>query len=158
MKQTFRQNGNLDCFVDKSMEINRNKLTSPNSVEESRTPIRTFREDTVADMLSRRTKVVIRNTYFAAELRILFTSQPVPLFQTKDKRPMDSTFYCVPIHLYSWRKLCSRNHRKTVWTDKGTPSEMSEQKIKNRHGIRHTPNRIGSSNQPKWSFLSLLRR
>lgn len=77
-------------------------------------------------MLSRWFQVAISNTYFAAELGILFSSRPVLLLQKKDKQTGFNLLLCVSIHLHLSGKLCSSKHKKIPRMHKGISFELAE--------------------------------
>lgn len=85
-------------------------------------------------MLSRRLQVITRNTYFSVELRILLTSRPVTLLQTKDKLSMDLSSYWV----YQFTCTCGTSHvgrttrRLSERTKEHHPSWLNKRAIKNR--------------------------
>lgn len=54
-----------------------------------------FIREITANMLNSLSYVAIRNTYFAAELRIVFISLPVLALRRKDKLSVNSISYCV---------------------------------------------------------------
>ncbi|VDP70427.1 unnamed protein product [Echinostoma caproni] len=45
-------------------------------------------------MISRRLQTAVTNTYYAADLRIIYTSKPFPSLQMKDKLPVEMTSLC----------------------------------------------------------------
>lgn len=147
VKQTVMQNGYLECLIEKSMIIERNK-SSFQSVKNKAFLISVpFRGDIITDMLSRRSQVTIHNTYFAAELRILFSSRPVLLLQMKNRLLVDSTPKC----LYRFICTCEASY---IGQTTRRLSELVEQWTDQEWmtGSYHLPDRIASSNQHKYAI------
>ena len=61
-----------------------------------------FKGDTQAEIISRRLSTTVRRTFYAANLRISFTSFPALQFHLKDKVPSSAASFCV----YSFTCSC----------------------------------------------------
>ena len=61
-----------------------------------------FRGDALAELISRRLRREIGNTYHAADLRLIFSCKPILSLQMKDRIPWDTTSFCIYQFVCSW--------------------------------------------------------
>jgi hypothetical protein len=106
LKDIFAKNGYPSRFVQKTIQ---SVKVIPKAAQAEKKPVYIslpFKGDVVAELMTRRLKKSIEDTYAAAQLRVVFRSKPIISLQMKDRLPRFSTSYCV----YSFECPCRASY------------------------------------------------
>ena len=95
IKSIFRENGYPDRFTERNMRP-LPVMTPVATVARKKLFIcLAFKGDPAAEVVTRRITSALKTTYFAAELRCTFRSQPILPGANKDKLPMMTSFMLI---------------------------------------------------------------
>ncbi|KAA3678154.1 uncharacterized protein DEA37_0006302 [Paragonimus westermani] len=95
IRAIFIQNGYPERFIDRAMQQRRVK-DRLHSVEKKAVHIGLpFKGDTLAETITRKLTSAVNRTFYAAKLRVHFTSNPVLCSRLKDKVPISAASFCV---------------------------------------------------------------
>ncbi|CAH8435813.1 unnamed protein product [Dicrocoelium dendriticum] len=95
IRNVLERNGYPEKFIQRHMEP-RVQKPKPVSVEKRMVYLSLpFKGDAIAERTTRRLSLATEKTYFAANLRVSFTSTPLVCQQLKDRIPRSQTSFCV---------------------------------------------------------------
>ena len=106
LRDIFLQNGYPERFVDSVLRRQKVPNTITTVGKKSVYISLPFKGDTVSEIASRKLTAAMAKTFFAAQLRIVFTSRPLLCLQLKDNLPVSAVSYCV----YSFTCSCGTTY------------------------------------------------
>ena len=95
LRQVFINNGSPERLFDKYVKQRQKQDKVSLAAKTSEYISLPFKSETQVKIISRGLSATMRRTFYAANLRISFTSFPALQFHLKDKVPSSAAFFCV---------------------------------------------------------------
>lgn len=120
LANTFRQNGYPERFLEKHLKPRTPKMLVHQAAPKPLYLRLPFKGDLASEVLTQRLRKSLERTFFAARLRVIFTSRPLHRHQLKDKLPRETTSMCV------YKFVCSCGASYIGRTMRNLSQRMSE--------------------------------
>ncbi|VDP89746.1 unnamed protein product [Echinostoma caproni] len=95
IRKTFIEKGYRDKIIRQCMKVT--TIVQPEMTVKKKLGYlyMAFKGDTLSEMISKRLQAAVRNTYYAVDLRLIYTFKPVLPLQINDKLPVEMTSFSV---------------------------------------------------------------